>query len=832
MISNKRIALVLLPHVMLILLPFYDSYNLTTWINFASTFHNSQPAFYQSPWPGGFFALSVFIPLQITYVASGFDFYASTLIIKAILFLFTFLTALILYDIVKRGGDEKKAELVFLFTMLNPAILYVNYIWTQIDILPVFFLLLSYFLLRYEVISNNTHVRILVALVPLLVAVFLYLYPIILVPTLIYYTAKIKRKILLGVYALIYGLFFLALDTWAFRGALYNYIAAGSGTVINNSSVSGLQYYIKLSSFDYSAIVILLSLILPLIIKKHSFGENSCLLMVLLLFLFTSAVPLPDEFIWIYPFTVLGLFELDISMVTARKIALLNLFAFVGLIFMNLLVGTGFQQGIFYFGYNIFHLNYQFITNNTQLIVFSNLYNLCLLVSFLSTFAILVILRRPEWKQTYTTETIVRSTKRSIKWKLLAGYSIISLFLILAATNYNSMNNSIGTSDSPNVPIGLLYPASPYSAYVMPVLNATYWTTGNSVLFYPGGYTAILSRSLQNSNFDLTGTVSINGSPSNNIQLISMNNLTASILNEPYLKSNQGVAITPTYSFNVNATDNLESPRPSNQSIYFFNGNSSFVYDLNGSSLPANYYLFFFRPLSLASLQTIPFYMKSGNNVYEVVLYSNYALIANQNTSSGAWHLSNNIPYSFNSNSWNYIALSSNYTSLTINFNGYNNSFNTINLQKPVNITVGVPPVRNSSNYALTGYVTGIISSVTPLSVANRYGILLSNYNDSLLYYVNSLSNLNYHISVNDTHAMISIGNRSLATNVTNQNLGIGKLSPDEKSISWLIENVSIRYRGTGNYLLPVFFAFVIPYFVAFSILSYIYLKRKSRVQS
>ncbi|MDH2899409.1 MAG: hypothetical protein PXY39_00385 [archaeon] len=827
MAIDRRFSIILLISIPLILLPFYDSSNLTTWIYFVTSFHNSQPTFYQSPWPGGFFALSVFIPLQLVYVATGFNIYASSLMIKAILFLFTFLTALILYDIVKRRGDQKKAELVFLFTMLNPAILYVNYIWAQIDIIPVFLVLLSYYLLRYEIISNNIHARTMVALLPLLVAVFFYLYPLILIPALIYYTSKAKQQFLIIAYALIYGVFFLTADVWAFRGSLYNYLAAGSGSVINNSYFSGLQFYVKLSSYEYIALLVFLSLILPLMVKRLSFAENSCLLIVLLLFLFSSTLPLADEFIWIYPFTVLALYEVNISLISLRKILLLNLFPFVGLVFINFFIGTGFQQGIWYFGYNVFHFNYLFQSSSEGQLAFAEWYNVSLLLALVFTFAMVTMIRHPQLKEAFGTEKIIQATSGRIKWKLLASYSVILLIVIFAALSYNGMNNAIGAKSTQNAPLGLLFPESPIYGYMMPVLDQTYWTTGNSVLFYASYYTTILTRTLENSNFNLTGIVSIYQNPPTNIGLINMNNLSASIVNEPYLTSNQSVAILPN-SVNADLTNNFVGPRPSNQSIYYLNGNSSLLYELNGSSLPNHYFLFFFRPLVLARVQTVPFYMKSGDNVYEVALYPNYAIIAKENASSGTWVLSYTIPYSFSSESWNYLIFSSDYNSITMNFNGYNYSFNTINLQRPFDITVGVPPVRNSSNYALTGYVTGIISSVTPQSVANRYAILLSNYNDSQLNYVNSLRDLNYQVSVNYSQAMISIDNHSLSTDTRDQYIGIGKLTGDYYSISWLTDSVSLNYPGSGNYLLPAFFALITPYFVAFSILSYIYLERKS----
>jgi hypothetical protein len=827
LIIDKRFSIVLLVNLPLILLPFYDLANLNTWINFVSNFHNSQSTFYHSTWPGGFFTLSALLPLQLAYVASGFNFYVSSVVFKLVFFLFTFLTAIILYDIVKRGGNQKKADFVFLFTMLNPAILYVNYIWAQLDIIPIFLVLLSYYLLRYEILSTNVHIRTMVALLPLFIAVFFYLYPIILVPALIYYTAKARQKFLIGTYALMYGVFFLAVDTWAFRGALYNYFAAGSGVLFGNSYFSGLQFYIPLSTFEYLALVVFLSLVLPLMIKKLSFGESSCLVMIILLFLYTSPLPLPDEFIWVYPFTVLALFEVNVSTISLRKIILLNLFPYVGLIFISLYIGTGFQQGIFYFGYNIFHLNQMFVTTPSTFLEFSQSYNALLILSLLAAFGTILILRFRTQKKTYVNEIIIRPMSGSMKWKLIACYSTILLLLILAAVTYNGVNNSVSVGDTLNTPVGFFYPQTSNSIYVMPVLDQTYWITGNSVLFYASYYTTILTRTLQDSNFNLTGTFSIYPNPPSSIGLIIMNNLTAWIANEPYLTSNEGVVISPS-SNNANLTNNLEGPRPSNQSTYSLNGNSSLIYQLNGSSLPNHYYLFFFRPISLASVQTIPFYMKSGNNVYEVVLYSNYAIIAHENATSGTWLVSYTIPYSFSSASWNYVMFSSNNSSLIMDFNGYNYSINSINTENSFKITIGVPPVSNSSNYALAGYVTSMISTFTPPSLANRYAILLSNYNDSQLYYVTSLRDMNYQITVNHTHSMISIDNHSLSTDTTNQFIGLGKLSPDYYSILWLMDNVSLQYSGTGNYLLPAFFAFVTPYFVAFSILSYIYLKRKS----
>jgi hypothetical protein len=171
-------------------------------------------------WPGGFFSFMAFTPMYLSYVASAFNIYLSVVLLMLILFAFTVLTAFLLYRITQKVKPAY-ADTVLLFTLLNPAVLYINYFWAQIDILPVFFFTLGYALLRFVDFGGNNYKRYLVGFIPILISAFIYRYSLLLIPALVFFDpTPIKQR----VSALLIGggaaAVFFGIEYLLFRGGL------------------------------------------------------------------------------------------------------------------------------------------------------------------------------------------------------------------------------------------------------------------------------------------------------------------------------------------------------------------------------------------------------------------------------------------------------------------------------------------------------------------------------------------------------------------------------------------------------------------------------------
>ena len=189
--------------VVFILLPFYDSNNIP--LNFASVeaMLNSSPPLDVIRWAGGPFTMSIFVPAYLIYVFSGYNIYYSLLFYKL---LFLFLSSLLALLVSRMTHDISKRKFVFLFILLNPVLIIVNYVWVEIDIFPVFFFTLFYFLLRYKI--NIQPIDTIVLSFAFAIAVLFYWYPLIFLPTLILYSKRRQnmRPLIYAIFATSIGI--------------------------------------------------------------------------------------------------------------------------------------------------------------------------------------------------------------------------------------------------------------------------------------------------------------------------------------------------------------------------------------------------------------------------------------------------------------------------------------------------------------------------------------------------------------------------------------------------------------------------------------------------
>ena len=332
-------------------------------------------------WPGGFFSFMAFTPMYLGYVFSGFNLYLSVVVLKLILFFFTVLTAFLLYRITQKIKPVY-ADAVLVFTLLNPAVLYINYFWAQIDILPVFFFTLGFVLLRYVDFGGSNLKRYLIAFFPILISAFIYRYSLILIPALLVFdSASMRQKmgglvVAVGEAGVLFGIEYVL-----FRGGLYNYVGALSGSVINMSGVEGFQYWLGIPQVPYILFLGALGLAVPVLLKVLKYGEPTALFFILLMFIYTSTVPLSDYFLWLYPLGILLALTSGSKLSFGKKLLVTGLPLYVGLLFISFIIGNGLQAGPFYFAYPLLHQNIVFITSASDYTFWVFVFNVFLLGS-------------------------------------------------------------------------------------------------------------------------------------------------------------------------------------------------------------------------------------------------------------------------------------------------------------------------------------------------------------------------------------------------------------------------------------------------------------------
>ena len=146
--TDRIIALAILINIFLVLLPTYDTFNYSSWVQSILTIHNNLPAFYYNINPGGLFTAIFLVPMSLTYSFTT-SFYITAVVTKAIILLF-FLMSVYLFSKMMESYTDNRSSVNFatILYLLSPGILFVNFVWSEMDIISVFFVTLAIYFLR------------------------------------------------------------------------------------------------------------------------------------------------------------------------------------------------------------------------------------------------------------------------------------------------------------------------------------------------------------------------------------------------------------------------------------------------------------------------------------------------------------------------------------------------------------------------------------------------------------------------------------------------------------------------------------------------------------
>lgn len=814
-------------------LPFYDQDNLITLLDITNHLYSSGPVFLNAGWPGGPFFMIAWVPSYLAFTYSGFNLGVAYIILKLILLTLSVGTALILS---KFFNSEHKFG-IFIFLILNPALIYITLIWVQFDIIPIFFSTLSLYFLREERIRNSFHSTN-VALVPMFIAVFTTYYPLIFIPTIILYSHGKREKIYILFGSIIVGSLFLATDILFFRGFGFSYLVNLNGNGLSSSFYQGLQYFISIPFLYYIPFLSVIVVLVPILLFKKGYGLYTTLYVLLLLFLYTSASAGFDVYLWLIPFTILAVQEQRNKKIRFSYILILNIPIFIEAIFSNFIMGTGIQQGIFYFGYEVFHLNYLFVKTANEFQYFVTVFNSILMTSIVGVIIVLLSIISKKEEADFVSHESTESAyiKKKKNWNPRSvpfknkWFIIIVLFLLISAPVsiiFNNTYENISIHNLRNTPIGIFYPSySPGGKnFAMSVAGLTYVDQSNSIEIFPQSPELYFSRDLSNEHIEMNFTLNITDALSGSYTLIN-----SSIFSISY-SSVRMVAIK-NYSISPNVTEasfkynyKYINAFGTNLATVYLNGSSFMTYDLN-SSFSDDYHLIAFQDKS------------SGDSVRYLWFAPNHnitkaaSLLALKNElilSYGNQSLS--MPYQNLSSGWNYVLFKTTESGLLININGVENKvvsqfFNQNDIFKNNSyFTIGYP---SKSSISFMGNVSPIYSSLNSDIVLQNYYKIIGNSSSQKIYTSKVDSPAQISILDANNRTNITLNGNELNYQSTLRNLTFGKLSSGYWGLNITLYSLSIMQLSQNNYyLVPVFYFTFLPYVLVPII--YLYFERKFR---
>jgi hypothetical protein len=813
--------------VLLIAEPFYDAANLNAWIAFGSTFHNAYPTFQGSPWPGGPFTTAFLLPLSWSYIASGFDLLAALITFKIILFLFTLGTAYQFYALLKTSRPDT-ARLLFLFTLANPAILVINYIWAQVDIIPVYLTLLSFSILRLAPVSNRPFVNDGLAMVPFFVAVFFYLYPLILLPTLLIYSSDNMRRLSLALWSTILGGGLLVTAQLLFRGAAYNYLGAATGAAIN-SRVLGLQYFVHFSAVEFLALVGVLCVVVPVALWAIRVGEAATLFIALTLFLIVSPTVLPDNYLWLYPFGTLLLLQTPGKRPTLSSLLMTNGLVFVGVFLVNFWIGQGYQAGLFFWGYPVFHANILFIQSALDFARFLVVYNIAtfLVALFTVIYAVVAVevrfvpsrlLELPSTPSPPTSGHERPSPGTAVVYQRPSsarsgsGYlpsALLAFLLILAAVGlvYNyTLPNQVDSSNVDRAPALLFHPQFESSGnFAMSIEGQTYTVSGPNIEFAPKSPAIGLYRSLEKENLAASLTFSVAGWIPALAPLLASPGVNVSAYNQTFVHLTGAESIPSAASYNLETSNETPDIQNFTNGSLYLDGNASDSYSFNGSNLSGQSLTLFYRITGYSKLQDIVFFMSNPRNTLELASIPSVQTLAWQLKGAKSWTSLNLPPQNISIQGWQFLSVTASPTTTKVDVNGLITTVPINWTDTSVDVEVGVPFAKSAFEYSFIGFVSKLISTPTPVSTTGVPRLIAQLGNQTPPIEGSAINGpFDLYFAGGPSGFTVRGPAFEITSNVSESNVTLGKLQDGNYSESITFRSIRIEQTGqTSFYLFP-----------------------------
>ena len=344
-----------------------DIINTRLFLYFSSFYYlglNPYP-FARIPTPPIF--LSILLPQFGLYVTT-FSLQSVSDFFRIVNLIFSLFASFVLLKIVsKMTNNKNKLHASFYMFLLSPFLFYVNYIHVEQDIIVIFLTLVSfYFICFSEKLLVKTAGAILLAY-----ASFFYLFPILLIPSILVYQKSKKDSIflfiLLASAILLFYASFLANLNW-------NVVSNGVGlstAPIGGPGVSIFTIWNVLTKgpfypftpflarlYDFFLIfVIFLVISIPVILRYFKKPIILSIAITFSVFFMFLNIYNGDEFIWILPFVTIAIAYVSKEKLMKTRILLSQMYMLPLLILFNMWDAPGYGEGtgIFYLTYEQFH---------------------------------------------------------------------------------------------------------------------------------------------------------------------------------------------------------------------------------------------------------------------------------------------------------------------------------------------------------------------------------------------------------------------------------------------------------------------------------------------
>ena len=811
----------------LALLPIFDTINIRSWIALGSSITGVTPVMAGNVWPGGFFSFMAFTPLYLSYVFSGFNVYLSVAVLKLILFVFTFLTAFLLYRVTQKIMPAH-AETVLLFTLLNPAVLYINYFWAQIDVLPVYFFTLGFILLRFVDFGQNHWKRYALGFLPIIISAFIYRYALILLPTLVLFDSGSIRQRVSALFVAGGGVaFFFGVEYFFFRGGFYNYVGALSGSVINMSSVQGFQYWLSIPQLPYIVFLCVLGFVVPLLLKWLKYTESVALFLVLLFFVYTSTVPLADYFLWLYPVGVFVALQSFSRVSFNKRLLLTGLPLYVALFFISFLIGNGVQTGPFYFAYPLISQDVALLAASSELYVSGVFwFNLFLLGS------VVVVTLFCLSKSNKRVDSVNSFFKPVFHWRLvfskrkkfvLAGLVFVLVFLGFC---FNGVYSQPVVASNEGVFPLYLFPAN--NMYDSMPMGSTYYLSWNGLVVYNNGSVPIsFNHALTQQNANLSVDFNLRADCYGSYDLVKVDNYTMGVSLKPNVLLSNLSAVEPSVyngeALLAAAVDVFDDK----VSVYEFGLNEGVSYRLS-QSLAGNYYTFAFKFKNSSLPQSLLFHFSNSKYLFDYSISNNMQWVFIYDL---ARHNSTSFYHRYNVNpddDWNVVVFKPAIQGFYSWVNNESFSLKGRFFGEDTDLAASLYYTGNATRQ-VGGYLSQLYSSKSFPSIQTEYLFFVDlDSNREIESFLNS-SQLNLSLTTSQDNTVVNVGDKVWTIGAVDW-LSFGKLTWGNYGLMLTLDRLELYPENYGYYLVPVYFAVVVPFVVAALSLPLLFRQRESVV--
>lgn len=831
MISKRRflfISIIIFDSI-LVILPIYDSFNLSDWIIQGLHFQRSLPAFQGSLNPAAFFVSIIIYPVSLAYSISQ-SIYISAIILKLILLIFFYMFAYLIYRfLIYYLVPTKIRDFIMLLTMLSPGILFITFIWAELDIVPVFFVTLSYYIFKIKPFHKKI-CNILISTLSLIISVFFFLYPLIFMPSYIIYSKKGRERIAYLTLFLVVGVILEIIQIKIFQGYFYNYFGSLSGSVPSlapSGLPTGFFYYIHIYGttrlVTELALIGIISIIMPVYLHWVKYDSTVVIYIVSALFIFISPTINMDNFLFILPFAFLSGIGAKASSMSKFKILWLSSLLFIPVIFAPLIYSHQNVYGLFYWFYPLTHFNGPRISptliSNVILPAYNLLFMLFLYISI--TIALMKSKSEPSSSENLEYNSIFAKTQknRPISKQLFAIFISIVLLSVPLAFIYNDSNNSVSINQPENFPLLYFYPESyENSSIYLPIGADSYSIHDNTLSIPTSTPSMLLERNLENQYFEMNATLTIH---KNLTGPIIFSNLW-SLQEEEVFNSSLITKLHPD-SVNITGSNNQTIPILSSKTdVDHFSYGSNAQYNITSIYLQNHTLLWMFNVLSMSSSQSDPFYVIVGNTIIELAVYSNYAVIAHYTKSQG-WKQTSPITIiesSFSSYNWHSVTMSMKNDRLLLQFEGVTYATLISNDTTNINIILGSPFGKSINAFSgfgtsLFSYNNSIIPSFNQVSI-DYHGII-----EPLIHINTNVTKIKMQFMNSYNGSELNVSGREFQMKYSSFII-LGK-SGGTGSLEIHINKMTINNLNSyGYFLVPVFMAFYLPIIFATSVVVYL----------